>query len=161
MRINFKEFIAKYKKWSLIYKIFVPLSSTIFVLWLFGILMQFAYISIVDNNYDILFQYGQISLTVFGFSLIGGIFEKKNHSDIEVKLFETSISFLITSISFFYLYAIIPVYLREGVFVMYSFNERLIFCSIFIAMLLAFTGIITGFTTLLQYLIAYRNDMDK
>ena len=44
--------------------------------------------------------YGEITLTLFGFTLIGGIFEKnKNHEEIEIKLFDSSLSFLIVTMA--------------------------------------------------------------
>ncbi len=154
---KFKNLIDKYNKWTLIQKAYVFISSFLFVLWLFAMMFQFIYKIMIGENYDLLLSYGQISLTVFGFTLIGGIFEKKKaHSDIEKKLFNASISFLITSISFFYLYSIIPLYLKDGFFIMYSNSERLVYISIGVTMFFAFVGIINGFISLLNYLIEHR-----
>jgi hypothetical protein len=148
------------KKWDIIQKIFIPLSSALYILWLFAIFLQFVQIVLVSKDFTLLRDYGQITLTIFGFALIGGIFEKnKSPSLIEIKLFDTSISFLIASISFFYLYSILPLYISEDVFVFGSFPERLVFISIVFTMFLAFYGLISGFINFLRYLIDYRKSV--
>ena len=61
----------------------------------------------VDQEYSMFYEYGQITLTVFGFTLIGGIFEnRKKHPKIVKQLFDSSLSFLIASISFFFMYSL-------------------------------------------------------
>ena len=93
----------EFKKWPLILRITTVLFSGVSVLWLFGILIQFINAA-VDRNYTMFYEYGQIALTAFGFTLIGGIFEsKKSQSAIVIKLYDSSLSFLITAISFFFL----------------------------------------------------------
>ena len=78
---------------------------------------------------------------------------------LSCKLFDTSISFLIASISFFYLYSILPIYFNEKIITFGSLQERLIFISIAITMLLVFMGLIGGFISFLQYLIDHRKTL--
>jgi hypothetical protein len=148
------------KKWSIVQKIYKPLSGAVFALWLFGISIQVIQ-SFVHQEYSMFKDYGEIALTVFGFTLIGGIFEnKKEHPMIVKKLFDSSLSFLITATSFFFLYSISSVYTKDMV-PMENFQTALIVGSTFFAMLIAFYGIITGLLNLFGVLVDYRVFLDQ
>ena len=167
MAINFiincdgsMKFRLEFKKWPLVLKITTLLFGGISVLWFFGIFIQFINAA-TTRNYSMFYEYGQISLTVFGFTLIGGIFESKNdHSKIVKKLYDSSLSFLITAISFFFVYSMssalnIPSESLNDV------NSTLIVGSIFIAMLISFTGIVNGLLNLFLILVNHRIAIDK
>lgn len=84
-----------------IFTIIVPL---IILLWISG--MIFKWINgVTANDFSFFLTYGQITLTLFGFTMISAIFEKGKNKSKELKnLFYLSILFLLSSISFFYLY---------------------------------------------------------
>jgi len=112
--------------------------------------------------------YGQISLTLFGFTLIGGIFEKnkdrkngeKKLIEIEKKLFDSSIYFLATSISFYFMYALSSVFTKEMT-PMEDIPTALIVGAFGVAMFIGYYGLILGFINLYQVLVDYRATFDK
>jgi len=105
-------------------------------------------------------EYGTVALTVFGFTLVGGIFEsKKEHPEIVKKLFDSSLSFLITAICFFFMYSLSSVFTKE-VTIIGDFQTWLIVISFSIAMLIGFSGIITGLLALYRILVEYRISLD-
>ena len=150
----------KLKKWNIVQKIITPIFSAVFVLWLFGMTIQ-ALESFVHHDYSMFKDYGEIALTVFGFTLIGGIFEnKKDHPKIVKKLFDSSLSFLTTAISFFFMYSLSSVFTKDMA-PMENFQTALIAGSSFFAMLIAFYGIIDGFLNLFRVLVDYRVFLDQ
>ena len=84
------------------------LLPTVIVLWYLFLFVQLIS-AIVAKNFDIFLNYGQISLTFFGFTLLGTFFEKKQLKNYKTKkekemierLVRINLNFLLTSISFF------------------------------------------------------------
>jgi len=149
-----------WKKWNIIQIIMIPLFGAVSVLWLFGILIQLIQ-SFVRQDYSMFKDYGEIALTVFGFTLIGGIFEnKKDHPIIVKKLFDSSLSFLITAISFFFMYSLSSVFTKDMI-PMENFQTALIVGASFFAIIIAFYGIINGLLDLLKVLVDYRILLDQ
>ena len=145
----------KFKKWPLILKITTLLFGGISILWIFGIFIQFIN-AVVNHDYSMFYEYGQITLTVFGFTLIGGIFEsKKPHSKIVKKLYDSSLSFLITAISFFFLYSMSSVFTMPSIS-LNDFQSAIIVGSISIAILISFFGIVNGLLNLYLILVDHR-----
>ena len=157
MRRNMK---IKIKKWQTIQKILPYHYGAISVLWLFGILIQFIQ-SAMHQEYSMFKEYGHIALTIFGFTLVGGIFEtRKKHSQIVRKLFDSSLSFLTTAIAFYFMYSLSSVLTKE----MTSMGEiqtGLIVGAFFVAMLIGFYGIILGLLNLYKILVDYRIELDE
>jgi len=150
----------KVKKWSLVQKILAPLFGGIAVLWLFGLFMQFLY-SAKTNDYSMFKEYGMVALTVFGFTLVGGIFEKgKNKPEIVTQLFDSSLSFLTTAIAFYFMYSISSV-LSDETIVMGDLQVWIIVGASLIALMISFYGLIFGLLNLYQVLINYRVNFDK
>lgn len=119
----------KFDKWSLIQFFFQIFFGGIAVLWLFGLTIQLI-VSLTTGDYSIFKEYGRVALTVFGFTLIGGIFEKKKrYSVIEKQLFDSSLSFLLTSISFYVLYSLSPTFSMDlkGAQLVFIFGSICIF----------------------------------
>lgn len=149
-----------FNKWIIVSRVFRLLAGGIFVLWLFGIGIQ-SINSFLHQEYSMYIIYGQIALTLFGFTLLGGIFEKKrNPSEIVKKLFDSSISFLTVAIAFFFMYSVSSVFTKD----MTSMDEvstALVVGSFSLAMLIGFYGLIFGFLNLYQILIDYRATFDK
>jgi len=122
--------------------------------------MQFIQ-SVLHQEYSMLKEYGTVALTLFGFTLIGGIFEnKKKHPKIVKKLFDSSLSFLITAICFFFMYSLSSVF-TKGVNIIGDFQTWLIIISFSTAMIIGFSGIITGLLALYRILVDYRITLDK
>jgi hypothetical protein len=95
-------------------------------------------------------NYAQISLTIFGFTLIGGIFErKKNKPRIMKNLFYLSLIFLSSSIGFIFLHTI-QYYTFSGEPI-----EIVIKILVFIAMALGFIGFVCGLFFLLLLLVSF------
>jgi len=150
----------KFKKWPVILKITTVLFGGVSVLWLFGILIQFIN-GAVDHDFSMFYEYGQIALTAFGFTLIGGIFEsKKPQSDIVIKLYDSSLSFLITAISFFFLYSLSSI-LTKPTESIGDLQTGLIVGSFFIAMIIGISGLISGLLNLYKILVDYRINLEK
>ncbi|MCK4364847.1 MAG: hypothetical protein KAW45_02225 [Thermoplasmatales archaeon] len=151
---------VSFNKWNIIQKTLQPLFGAVSVLWLFGIMIQFIH-STISQNYDMFKEYGQIALTVFGFTLIGGIFEnRKKRPEIVKKLFDSSLSFLITAIAFFFMYSLSSVFTKE-MSPMGNIQETLIVVSFSIAMIIGYYGIISGLLNLYRILIDYRISLTK
>lgn len=149
-----------FNKWIIVSKTFRILTGGIFVLWLFGIAIQ-SINSFLHQEYSMYLIYGQIALTLFGFTLIGGIFEKKrNPSEIVKKLFDSSISFLTVAIAFFFMYSMSSVFTKDMI-PMDAIPTALVVGSFSLAMMIGFYGIILGFLNLYQILIDYRMTFDK
>ena len=143
--------------WELKLKIFSLISGGLFIIWYFGMTMQLLD-TLVERNYSMFFDYGMVALTLFGFTLIGGIFEDdKEQSSIKLKLFDSSLNFLITSIAFFVLYSISYFLPKSSDFS----GTLVIVCSFFILLFVGFIGMIFGFVDLLKILIDYRIKLKK
>jgi len=150
----------KIKKWDIIQKLFTPLFGGISVLWLFGIFIQFIQ-SAIHQDYSMFLEYGHIALTVFGFTLIGGIFENRKKQPLIVKkLFDSSLSFLITAIAFYFMYSLSSVFTKDMV-PMGDLQTWMIVIPFMIAMLIGFYGIILGLLNLYQILVQYRLTIEK
>ena len=89
------------------------LLPTMIVFWYFFLYLQLAF-ALGEKNHEIFFNYAQISLTLFGFTLLGTFFEKKRLSrngltDEEKKsigqLVNINLNFLVTSICFLIIYS--------------------------------------------------------
>jgi|GEM_PF-4126473 len=74
--------------------------------WALGIIVE---IIKSGGNPSMLLTWGQVSLTIFGFCLIGGIFEKNktSHTPIMKHLFYLSMIFLAAGIGFFTVYSML------------------------------------------------------
>jgi hypothetical protein len=152
--------IKDFKKWSLVQKILPLLFGGIVVLWLFGLFMQFIS-SAKTNDYSMFKEYGMVALTVFGFTLIGGIFEKsRNKPEIVMQLFDSSLSFLTTSIAFYFMYSFSSA-LSEDVVIEGESALIIIVGASSIALFVSFYGIIFGLLNLYQILINYRVSLDN
>jgi len=150
----------KIKKWSLVQKILPLLFGGIAVLWLFGLFMQFIF-SAKTNDYSMFKEYGMVALTVFGFTLIGGIFEKsKNKPEIVMQLFDSSLSFLTTAIAFYFMYSFSSALSGDVIFGG-DIALMIIVGASSIALMVSFYGIIFGLLNLYQVLINYRVSFDK
>jgi len=149
----------RFKKWSLIQKALPSLFSVVSTLWLFGIFFQFVN-SLIEKDYSMFNVYGQIALTLFGFTLIGGIFEKsRKQQEIMKKLFDSSLSFLTTAISFYFMYSLSSVFTIESSD-MNIIQTVLIVGSFSIAILIGFYGIINGLLNLYKILVDYRVSLE-
>jgi len=113
------------------------------------------------NDYSMFKEYGMVALTVFGFTLVGGIFEKgKNKPEIVTQLFDSSLSFLMTAMAFYFMYSISSV-LSDKTVVMDDLQVWIIVGASFIALMVSFFGLIFGLLNLYQVLINYRINFDK
>jgi len=84
------------QSWGIKYKILTWISGGLIVIWYSGMFMQLLE-NLPDQKYTMFLDYGLITLTFFGFTLIGGIFEKKDETSlIKLNLFDSSLNFLIT-----------------------------------------------------------------
>lgn len=138
--------------WEIKYKILTMISGGLIMVWYCGMTMQ-----LIDTfgsgEYSMFLDYGMITLTLFGFTLIGGIFEDDQEQPlIKLKLFDSSINFLITSIAFFVMYSLSYFLPKKMDFL----GEKVIVGSFSIALLVGFIGLILGFVELLKILIDYR-----
>lgn len=150
----------KIKELSRTQKIFKNLYSAIAILWIFGLLFQFIN-SAKNNDYSMFKEYGMVALTIFGFTLIGGIFERgKNKPEIVTHLFDSSISFLTTAIAFYFMYSISSLVLLEtGNKIQYS--TIVIGITSGIAVGIGILGIVFGLLNLYQILITFRLTFEK
>jgi hypothetical protein len=125
------------------------------VIWLAGSLIELAKMTITD--YSPFLEYAKISLTLFGFTLIGAVFEKnkKKHNDIIKKLFHYSIIFLSSAIGFFVLYSISFIPFTQGEF----FFDKIMPIIIFISMSAGYGGLVYGSLGLLRKLISYKKEL--
>jgi len=123
---------------------------SIAIIWATGLILNMIK-DVNAQNYSYFINYAQISLTLFGFTLIGGIFErKKDKPKIVKELFKLSLAFLFSAISFLFMYS--SMYIKwEGI------NMQIIsyiFLSIFIVVgIFSFVyGLLYLFTVLFNYL---------
>jgi len=152
--------ITDFKKWSLVLRITTILFGGISMLWLCGILIQFIN-SLKNQEYSMFYEYGTIALTVFGFTLIGGIFEKnKSQSKIVKQLFDSSLSFLITAISFYFMYSLSS-FFTNNLMSSGEIQNILIIGTFFLAQIIGFLGLIMGLLNLYQILVSYRIEFEK
>jgi hypothetical protein len=96
------------------------------ILWMITIFLQVA-----KTNFDAINSYEQISLTLFGFTLIGGIFEAKKPEEIKFygNLFGISLGFLASFILFL---------VSDNLKLIYSIsNEGLVLLGLIIVVLAA------------------------
>ena len=77
---------------------FIPIG----VLWWFLILFQ-----INKNPAEMIKFYANLSLTLFGFTLIGTIFDKREHNPVITQMLLASVYFLIASVIFLFTFALI------------------------------------------------------
>lgn len=125
---------------------------TIAIVWLAGATIEI--VKMTSTNYLQFIEYAKISLTLFGFTLIGAVFEKKSlekHHEIVKKLFHYSIIFLSSAIGFFILYSISFIPFERGVFLF----DYIMPIVIFISMAAGYWGLIYGSLGLLKQLISY------
>ena len=127
-------------------RIIIP---TLAIIWIGGMLIDMVQ-NISTKNYSFFINYAQISLTIFGFTLIGGIFESsKEKPEIVKQMFILSLGFLASAISFFIIYSFL--FLKfEGII-------KIVGTIILpILMVLGFGGFVWGilylFTVLFNYL---------
>jgi len=72
------------------------------IFWITGMLFELMK-TLSKSDYSFFINYAQISLTLFGFTLIGAIFQrKKEYPKIIKKMFIVSILFLASAISFLF-----------------------------------------------------------
>lgn len=93
-----------------------------------------------------------IALTLFGFTLIGGIFEREKHSWIEKTLFTSSLLFFVSFICLFFLNTLSTILTTP---IDYSIQILLII-PVMIALLLGTFMLPMGLLNLLFILLAYR-----
>lgn len=105
------------------------------------------------NNYSYFINYALISLTLFGFTLIGAIFEDKNKKKpIVKKLFEHSIVFLSSAIAFFVVHSIsFILQINEQGF----FYQTIVPLLAGICIIIGYFGFAWGIFSLLQTLLLY------
>jgi hypothetical protein len=147
-------------KWKLIQWLLSIFTTVIFVIWYFAFFIQF-FNATVHQDFSMFQIYGEIALTLFGFTLIGGIFEKNNHKEIEINLFDSSLSFLAVSMAFFFMYSLSSIFAKE--IMPFSINPTsvIVIVAFSCAMLVGFVGFIAGFLKLYQTLIDYRISIDS
>jgi len=124
----------------------VPIIS---VFWIGGLVIEMSKI-LSSNSFGFFMNYGQISLTLFGFTLVGAIFEKERKSKTVKKLFLLSILFLSSAIGFFALHSLSYYTGSQNVL-----NIAIFSLLILIFMTLAFIGFVYGLWLLLTVLIIH------
>ena len=149
----------KIKVWDKKQKILRTLYFPIVVLWVFGLFLQFIN-SVKNNDYSMFKEYGMVALTIFGFTLIGGIFERGKKPDIVKRLFNSSLSFLTTAIAFYFMYSISYLILIETSKEI-QYSTVVIGITSGIAITIGFIGIIFGLLELYQILIRHMGEIDK
>jgi hypothetical protein len=154
------KFKTDFSKWPLVLRITTILFGGISLLWLGGIMIQFLN-AIKNHDFSMFYEYGTIALTVFSFTLIGGIFEKnKSQSRIVKQLFDSSLSFLITAISFYFMYSLSSFFTNNTISL--DTTQNILFVGAFsIAQILGFSGIIMGLLNLYRILVSYRIELEK
>ena len=131
---------------SQIIKVLTPLIA---IIWLGGLLISMVK-NIGQQNYSFFIDYAQISLTLFGFTLVGAVFENKRRiNPIVKKLYHYSIVFLSSSISFFFLYSVSFLNFESGIL------KQVMSILILISMIFGFLGLTYGALFLLNTLLNY------
>lgn len=129
-----------------ILRIIIPILA---IIWVGGMLIDMVQ-NIGTKNYSFFVNYAQISLTLFGFTLIGGIFElNKEKPKIVKQMFILSLWFLASAISFLIIYSFL--------FLKFEGTIKIIgTIALPILMVLGFGGFVLGilylFTVLFNYL---------
>ena len=149
---------VNFDKWKLASRTFKILYGTIYLVWMTGIFFQFAK-SLEKSDFSMMYTYGQITLTLFGFTLVGGIFENRKPSPIVKKLFNSSILFLLTSMAFFIMYALSSYIMLD--YAKLDLSGVMVLMAFAIAMCIGFFGMIVGFLNLFQILLDYRGTLEK
>lgn len=148
--------MKKETKIKLIDKILYLLSiivPIIVILWIGGMVFQWID-GIKSRDLSFFLTYGQITLTLFGFTMISAIFEKNKGKAKELKdLFHLSLIFLVSSISFFFLYFSSFVILEvtfDKIWLEWTYVGLII-----ITLVIGFLGFVYGIFILLQILLKY------
>lgn len=147
-----------FDKWRLASRTFKILYGAIYLIWMTGIFFQFVE-SLGNGDFSMMHIYGQITLTLFGFTLVGGIFENRKPSPIVKKLFNSSILFLLTSMAFFIMYALSSYIMLD--YAKLDLSGMMVLIAYVIAMGIGFFGMIVGFLNLFQILLDYRGTLEK
>ena len=95
-----KIFILKKFFWKAVSFLIGMIVGVSVLIWIFLILLGMSDVSKIDT---ILKDYVMIALTLFGFTLIGGIFEKKHEKKlypVTTELFRSSMIFLFSTVCF-------------------------------------------------------------
>ena len=126
-------------------RIVVPILA---IIWVGGMLIDMVN-NIGTKNYSFFVNYAQISLTLFGFTLIGGIFESnKEKPEIVKQMFILSLWFLASAISFFIIYSFL--FLKfEGLIKVIGM------IALPVLMVLGFGGFVWGILYLFSFLFNY------
>jgi hypothetical protein len=120
------------------------------IVWACGMLSQL----VLSDNLDILISWAEISFTIFGFCLVGGIFEKnrKGVTKITKDLFQLSIIFFFSGIAFLMLNSIFYIPTIEN-----PFTKTIIDWTITIMFISSIWGFVYGiwimFLRLFKHLI--------
>lgn len=108
---NIKKFIKEFRQYWKVF--FLSFSLSLIIICCIGFWFIFTALSVKDfapKDIPIL-DYITIALTLFGFTLVGGIFEKKDPNKLPLiarNLFRDSLLFLSSGSSFLLAYSIIP-----------------------------------------------------
>ena len=126
-------------------------------------------IALIKGDYSVYFNYAQIALTLFGFTLLGTFFEHiKRDEDAIKKLVRINLWFLLSAIGFLIVYAVTGFisFVKET-----SFYNEIIVSSVFIIFsLIGLVGLTFGTIYLYRflsdwyrrfYLVKYQNKEDE
>ncbi len=131
--------------------IIVPIIA---IIWVGGILAQWI-IGVQSQDLSFFLTYGQITLTLFGFTMISAIFEKNIKKPIVNDLFRLSIVFLSSSISFFFLYSSSFLFFQDQTNTLLNdIYAKLLVFSLIVALL----GLVYGILSLLQILLKHARE---
>lgn len=137
------------------------ISTTIVMVWFAGMISEIAK-TFNGQDYSFFMRYAEISLTLFGFTLVGAIFEKKNlkdgYSPILKKLFVSSLTFLASAIGFLFLYSVmfIPIEpIKANTPFAFYFVMGLVILFAGVGFIGFLTGIMSLFSILLNHLKEY------
>jgi len=119
-----------------------------------------SFISVGLKNNDITFIYHLISysLTLAGFTLVGGVFEKKKASEIKIKLLESSKFFILAALLFISGISLASI---EGDTVARYFDPWYLTASAGISIVVGLLIFVIGFIHLVRYLCTYRTTSTK
>jgi len=145
---SYKQRIKEETK-EVIWNILFIIVIIIIALWSVGMTMDF-----INNPDMMLITYAQICLTLFGFCLIGGIFEREKVTETIRNLYLLAMIFLLSAISFFFVHSI-NTYI-ESLKNSFYYTPVSYLGSIFIA--IAFFGFIIGIIILFLTLIQHWKD---